>query len=569
MKKNIFIYIKKISIILTLLSTVLSSCNKDDELTKGKSASIKITIGIQEGVVGDTDTKSLVSEGTSLTQQGDMFYETTGKVIEKSITRASNLGVGIRFRIIAYNNGNISLANYVNHADFVMNSDGTASLVGSNFSIPSGSNYIFVAYSLGTSSTFTDDPSTTLNISSNLNSDKGLLYWKSGLTTVSDGDNYINILFLRKFALATVIVDVRQMALNIPETNITGTMPNCAQATMNLVDGSISNVTGDLSIPNTWTASDPTGDAANYKRVLTSSQFSVYPTGNSPQVHITKMLEGGFPTSIDFKANAPVTISTLSKLEANKFYSLIIYPKKFMDLNEYVPVQFVDPMEGKNIYFAQGNLIKIGNQYGFNYRPEGYTGRWKGGDYWNNFTWGDPDNPADDPDPLKYLERRKSPVLKTETPGAPSYRDPCSEYLADWNGKSWHLPQALATYAYEMSIFTVNNLYTEWTTRNKTNGRYIGRRTIPLESAKTDLYFPAAGRRKAQSTDMDEVGTTGYYWTMGKENLWGVVDPPYNNYNLKLSSGGVTLPYIMDSDRVGYSIRCVAFETPSSIPTSN
>ncbi len=527
---NASLFSNKIHLLLItgIFLFTLNGCQNEDQQSKSSQGLIKLSIEVVNPESSNNKSKS--AEENITVQDDKMFFEVSQSNHFQTYQKStSTLGAGIKFRLIAFKNGAISSENYVGHTDYTMNADGTASS-SQNIILNAGNNYVFVAYSLGNSADLPSFNATNLTVETDPSQNHDLLYWKQTNVTIVDGYNNLSIVFKHMFALATVVIDVSQMAINVSE--LEAQLPNTYKATLNLADSTL--VQGaKTATPIPWINTSTSG-FANPKWTLTSKQFAIYQgsIGDSTKVSVTTMKEG--TTSY-----APSHIIPMgATLTRNTTNTLTIYPKKFMDLNEFVPV-LVTTASG-DVYFAQGNLINIAGAYGFNYRPEAYTGRWKGGDYWNDFASVS----------IAIAVRRRAGDL-----GSPSDPDPCVN-VPMWNGMSWRLPTASEDDAFEMSFFTINSSYSDWTTRNGNQGRYFGTTSIPPETDKATLFMPASGYRDTDSLTMRNVHIEGNYWTSGVKTL---TPDQFNNHYLHLSSSSVNLPYTLLTDRFGYAIRCVAY----------
>lgn len=606
MKNNITLFKNKIArglgysflFAFSLLLTTLTSCSDENRVSGGKSSvGISFSVASPEQVTRSAATSSTQENATTnLVQDGSMFFETSQGLATSSTTRANSLATGVKVRLVIYKGANLSSAVYVGYQDYTTTSGGAATFNGSYDAatattsptqllyVNQGDAYCFVAYSTNNGSIPAISASGTVDASP-ANSDD-FLYYKEEGTTISSQLYNVHVVFKHLFALTTVTMDVAQMALNL--TSLSANLPNTQVATINLKDTtSATGITYGTTRATPLTFTPTSGyytNAASSWKATSNTVCVIQATTSSTQVKILTMAETT-PNQSYVPTNPIITTSTTA-LAKGKLNSIIIYPKHFMDMIAFPPVPFTYA-DGSTIYFAQGNLIRIGTSYGFNYRPEAYTGRNSGGDYWRDFIWSNYTSPS----PIQYYSL-PSP-LKAAGPGA-SYgtKDPCAN-LAPWNGKSWHTVYAFSVTGAASSpsansddgfgLFTSPAATTSTpnypttakygyvrATRNGNSGIYFGDISDPgtvIAAQSGHLFMPYAGYRVAAGVSdtnpaMSEVGTAGYYWSTGAAELTPWSTSTYNNYYINFSAS--TTPntdnyQLYTNNAVGYAIRCVAY----------
>ena len=82
-------------------------------------------------------------------------------------------------------------------------------------------------------------------------------------------------------------------------------------------------------------------------------------------------------------------------------------------------------------------------------------------------------------------------------------------------GTAWHIENDPCPQGWRVPTSSELNLLNHqvgaWTQRNGVNGRVFG--TVPNQ-----IFLPAAGRRNAAGTTLDNVGTSGHYWSRTQES---------------------------------------------------
>ena len=394
----------------------------------------------------------------------NMMLEAALEPVKTATTRANTaLATGVKYRIIAFENGNVTTAGYISYADYKV---GTTEPVAGELLVPTGVTITFVCYSLNTTSLPAFDEN-TLDIAANpLTND--LLYTQFNQEITSENKT-LSFSFGHKFSQVTVIADATGMALNI--TAISATLaPNYA-VTMAVADGTLT--------AGTSTARTIPWGTVTEGQTVTSSACNVFTNGsNTITVSIPSVTIQGVT-----KNNLTATFSSNSMQSGYK-YTLRL---KFSRTVEGISVA--------GLTWAPGNLIYTGGTYSFAATQEYYTGKWNGGDYWN---WCQLD-------PTNYSQSGSSYSLPI---------DPCQQVAPTG---IWRMPT-------RTELKALISSGSVWTTKNGVNGRYFGTTSATAANAAPNSYIflPAAGIRNLGSTGMSNVSGRGYYWssTYGVYSLW-------------------------------------------------
>src|SRR5574344_2866445 len=128
-------------------------------------------------------------------------------------TRATTVAAGIRYRVVAYKQNDISAAGYMSHADYVV---GAAA---PKFLLPINCTYTLVCYSYGSAATLPafNKNSTTIAV----NPANDVMYCNKDIT-VTDVNTSFSIRFSHLFSKVTVIADASADDYNI--TACTGSL---------------------------------------------------------------------------------------------------------------------------------------------------------------------------------------------------------------------------------------------------------------------------------------------------------------------------------------------------------
>ena len=462
MKKNKFNYLVALS--LFLASGFLFGCGSDDtavyEANNYDNPSVPVSISVSgaDWASDESSTRSGSSSIETVIVPMDNGYSlcATLEAAAESQTRATAVVAGVRYRVVAYRNGVVSAANYVNHADYVV---GGAS---GQLWLPVNCTYTLVCYSYGNSVALPafDKNSTDVAVSPS----DDMLYCKKDIT-VTDVNTSFSILFSHLFSKVTVIADASADGYNV--TACTGSLSPNYSATASLVDGSLVKGASAAKTLN-WSSLGTS--------VVTSDAAVIYTAGETVTLTFATLSIASSPVT---NLTNQSVIFTGKTMELGKSYTLRVAFKQAPGI--VVP--------GINVYWAKGNLRSLDSGATFSFYPNqyDYSGVWNGGDYfcWNTLN------------PLSLTSSNTTSTYNSAT-------DPCRKVAP---AGTWRMP----TKAELDALIAAGSV---WGTYGGKNGRFLGTTTVPAEADKSKYVFmPAAGNRTYGNTTMNDVGTGGYYWS--------------------------------------------------------
>src|SRR5574344_1967507 len=241
MKKNKFNYLVALS--LFLASGFLFGCGSDDTAVyeannyNNPSVPVSITVSGDDWASDESITRSGSSSIEKVIVPMDNGYSlcATLEPAVESQTRATAVAAGVRYRVVAYKQNDISAAGYMSHADYVV---GAAA---PKFLLPINCTYTLVCYSYGSAAALPafDKNSTDIAVTSS----NDMLYCKKDIT-VTDVNTSFSILFSHLFSKVTVIADASVDGYNV--TACTGSLSPNYSATASLVDGSLVKGTSEI-----------------------------------------------------------------------------------------------------------------------------------------------------------------------------------------------------------------------------------------------------------------------------------------------------------------------------------
>src|SRR5574344_124259 len=386
MKKNKFNYLVALS--LFLASGFLFGCGSDDTAVyeannyNNPSVPVSITVSGDDWASDESITRSGSSSIEKVIVPMDNGYSlcATLEPAAESQTRATAVVAGVRYRVVAYRNGVVSAANYVNHADYEV---GGAS---GQLLLPVNCTYTLVCYSYGSAAALPafDKNSTDIAVTSS----NDMLYCKKDIT-VTDVNTSFSILFSHLFSKVTVIADASVDGYNV--TACTGSLSPNYSATASLVAGSLVKGTS---------AAKSLGWSSLGTPVVTSDAAVVYTAGETVTFTIAKTIFASVPVS--GVGNKSVTF-TGKTMEPGKSY--------------VIRLSFV-----QKVVWAMTNLRSLDSGVTFSFYPNAYdySGVWNGGDYfcWNTL------------DPLSLTRSNSTATYDPAT-------DPCRQVAP---AGSWRLP---------------------------------------------------------------------------------------------------------------------------------
>lgn len=480
MKKNKFNYLVALS--LFLASGFLFGCGSDDtavyEANNYNNPSVPVSISVS-GADWFSDESSTRSGSSSIEtvivpmDNGYSLCATLEPAVE-SQTRATAVAAGVRYRVVAYRNGVVSAANYVNHADYEV---GGAS---GQLLLPVNCTYTLVCYSYGSAAALPafDKNSTDIAVTSS----NDMLYCKKDIT-VTDVNTSFSILFSHLFSKVTVIADASADGYNI--TACTGSLSPNYSATASLVDGSLVKGTS---------AAKSLGWSSLGTPVVTSDAAVVYTAGETVTLTFATLSMSIGTTPVTNLLNKSITF-TGKTMEAGKSYTLRVTFKQAPGI--VVP--------GINVYWAKGNVRSLNSGATFSFYPNqyDYSGDWNGGDY---FCW----------NTLNPLSLTSSNTTATYDPAT----DPCTKVAP---AGTWRTP----TKAEQDALIAAGSV---WGQYYGINGRFFGTTTVPADKSKY-VFMPAAGFRVGGSKTMSNGGMIGRYWSATPNGTASAYGLDFDNTN--------------------------------------
>jgi len=368
-------------------------------------------------------------------------------------TRAATpLTAGIRYRVIAYRQGDVSASGYVGHADYVVG--GTAP----DFWLPVDCTYTFVCYSYGTTSALPAFSSSAVSLS--VSPDQDVLYYKSDVAITASNSSF-SIAFTHVFSQLTVVA--ASNGDNI--TSCSAALSPGYSATLPLSTG-VAAASGTSS-PRSVSWSSPNGvSVSSAPSVVFTNAETVTLTFSSITIGSTTLTD----KSVTFTGNT---------MSVNTQYTLTVTFKKAPGI--VIP--------GISVYWAKSNLRSPdgGVTFSFQDNPYDYSGVWDGGDY---FCW----------NTLNPLSLTSSNTTAAYDPAT----DPCRQVAP---AGTWRMPTQTECEALVASGCV-------WGSYGGKNGYFFGTTTVPAEANKPNyLFLPAAGNREYGSATMFNVGVHGNYWS--------------------------------------------------------
>src|SRR5574344_1192691 len=460
MKKNKFNYLVALS--LFLASGFLFGCGSDYTAVyeannyNNPSVPVSITVSGDDWASDESITRSGSSSIEKVIVPMDNGYSlfATLEPAARAQTRATTVAAGIRYRVVAYKQNDISAAGYMSHADYVV---GAAA---PKFLLPINCTYTLVCYSYNSTATLPafNKNSTTIAV----NPANDMLYCNKDIT-VTDVNTSFSIRFSLLLSKVTVIADASADHYNI--TACTGSLSPNYSATASLVNGSLVKGTS---------AAKSLGWSSLGTPVATSTATTVYTAGETVTLTFATLSIATSPVTNLTNKSITFTGRTMAQ---GKAYTLRV---AFKQRGIVVP--------GINVYWAKGNLRSLDSGATFSFYPNqyDYSGVWNGGDYfcWNTLN------------PLSLTPSNSTATYNSAT-------DPCRKVAP---AGTWRMPTDA-----ELDALIASSV---WGTYGGKNGRFFGTTTVPAEADKSKYVFmPAAGNRDNGSSAMYFVGTYGYCWS--------------------------------------------------------
>lgn len=469
---------------------LISSCSNEESTDPLSNETVELRVSLTGISESDENTEITRGGAEAPKPQTVTVPASKGMTLEATLeptptTRGTTaLATGVKYRVIAFKQGNVSTAGYVSYADYAV---GTAEPIANILHVPAGVTYTFVCYSLNSTATLPAFNESELNVATNPATDD-LLYAKFNQIITFSGQT-LTFSLAHKFTQVTVIADAIAMAQDISEISV-ALSPNYS-ASLNLGTGVMTAGTAsERTIP--W-------GAITAGQTVTSSPCAAFINGSSTVVvYIPSVTIGG---------------TTRQNLYASFSGNALQIGYKYTLRLTFKPLSLIDGgiFVGGNIW-APGNLIVsppygVGpylgflSRYSFAEKQEYYSNKAGGGGY---LCWGvlliDQG--------VKYFQHNYDYATN----------DPCR--LVEPKG-TWRMPTLTDT-------AELINSGSVWGTKNNINGMYFGTKSIPASGDEEYyLFLPACGYRLGglsggSVTDflrldneylVPYIGKYGYYWT--------------------------------------------------------
>ena len=192
---------------------------------------------VEQNTVAFSDDFYLLAE---LTQEVGAATNSSAKASSsqpnKAATETTNIGTNIRYKIIAYEQNGL----YVAEKDYTRGSESTAGA----FMLDGGKTYSFIIYSINSTSTlpavtFANTANKTLATSSvNIGGNNDFMYYRKNMTVSGTANNYLDVVLQHKLTQITTTIDASQSGYNVTAVTSHFT-PHNSTATINLADASI------------------------------------------------------------------------------------------------------------------------------------------------------------------------------------------------------------------------------------------------------------------------------------------------------------------------------------------
>lgn len=458
------------------LGTLLvSSCHKEENVDSfcGETVALRVSVsGINDCKVvvdgGNRSDYAISSCLQSVTVPAGNSLQLKATLEQSPVaTRGTTpLTTGVRYRVIAFKQGNVSAAGYLSHADFAV---GTAEPIAGYLHVLPGATYTFVCYSMnGTTLPVFDK--TALDITTNP-TEGDLLYAKFDQAITVTG-NALVFGFTPKFSQITVIADATSMKQDI--TAISAEISPNYSATLTLASGALTALGDAGSRVISWGTVTP-------GQTVAAKACTVFTNGSKGiRVTIPSVTIGG-TTQVDLKA-----FFGSNTMQAGGKYTLRLKLIKASENSEGIVLN--------GLTWAPGNLNAVPNAdgtflYYFAPAQESYSGLVNGGDY---FCW-------DTLDPTVNASSNVTGIYDAST-------DPCTKVIPEG---TWRMPTKEEFEALVASESV-------WGAKNNKQGAYFGTTTVPPAYNGWEdnyLFLPAAGMGVHGGSELVELASAGCYWT--------------------------------------------------------
>lgn len=458
---------------LFMASAFLAGCSSDDTAAyednnyDNPSVPVSVAVSGADWANNENDTRSgngdVKVEEVIVPLDNGYYLCATLEPTPDAKTRVTNVATGVRYRVVAYRQNEISASGYVSHADYVVGSDSV------QLQLPVNCTYTVVCYSYNSTAalpTF-DSNSTTIAVSPT----DDVMYCKKDVTVTSVNEPF-SFTFSHLFTKVTVIADASADGYNI--TACTGSLSPNYNATASLADGSLvkgRSIANTLNWPSLGT---PT---------VTSDAAIVYTAGETVTLTFTTLSIASNP--VNNLTNKSITFTGKTMAQGKSYTLRATFKQRGIVIPDI------------NVYWAKGNLRSLdsGATFSLYSNQYDYSGVWNGGDYfcWNTLN------------PLSLTSSNSTATYNSAT-------DPCRKVAP---AGTWRMP----TKAELDALIAAGSV---WGTYGGKNGRFFGTTAVPAEADKSKyMFLPVAGSRNYESTDMFSVDTYGLYWSATPDDITG------------------------------------------------
>ena len=231
---------------------LMPSCNDENKCNDSLSEEIVtlnvslmgITEKIESIEITKSETEARATRTITVPTGNNMVLEAT--LAPAPATRGTNaLATGVKYRVIAFKQGNISATGYISHADYAV---GTTGAIAGYLHVPAGTTYTFVCYSQNSTDNLPAFNNAVLDVTANP-ATQNLLYAKFDQTITSSAKT-LSFSFTPQFSQVTVIADATNMAQNI--SAISATLSPNYSCTLSLNSGEMINANTYTACPIRW-----------------------------------------------------------------------------------------------------------------------------------------------------------------------------------------------------------------------------------------------------------------------------------------------------------------------------
>lgn len=299
------------------------------------------------------------------TKDSGFDFVTTVKPISTAQTRANVNVTDTRFRIVAYKNNAISVANFAGYGDYQIVGGVTSVLAGYELSIPAGT-YLFVCYSYGEETTDMPvfDPS-VINVPVNQTQDF-MIYTKSNVNVVPGNDGTFTVDNIQ-FARQCSQVSIEVIAEGFGDDAIKACKATLSNLNDNVVNWPLAG--GMLPLTGTSGSVSYTWNTLNKDTIVSDKSIVLPLSPRNLTVTFTELEIG------EYTFNDPtVTLANCEFVAAGNYKLSIKVTRNYIEAGGYK--------------WAKGNLYKEGNEYKFEATQEAYHSGATGGSFfvWNELS---------------------------------------------------------------------------------------------------------------------------------------------------------------------------------------